>query len=630
MKKRTVFYPALVLFFCSSHALAADTTLVQSPDGKVQFKLFQQRHQLAYSIGFDGQTVVEPSPLIMALDGFAVTKNAEVKKVERFKINETYEWRGVHSRAINQCNGAKIIVMNKQEYSIEVRVFNNGAAFRIIIPNSSSFPANKRGHVPSETTVFNIPSKSTIWYHDLQMHYESVHVKKQIDDVQQGEWVAPPATYKLPQGIYASITEAALVNYPGMAMQADGKNGLVLRLANEQPTSYPYKLRYSPEDTLRLRQPAIITGTITTPWRVVMIGKDLNSMVNNDMVWNLNPPPDKKLFPDGMNTDWIKPGRAVWKYLNGGGDGIPEVMKHFTDGAAALGFEHNILEGFWTRWTDEQIIDLVNYSKQKGVSIWFWKHSKSLRSPGSIDSFFSKCHRLGVAGAKIDFFDSEAKEVVDLYEAILKEAAKFHVMLDFHGANKPTGLERTYPNELTREAVKGMESSKLADRATHETTIPFTRLLAGPAEYTVVHFGERRKNTTWAHQVASAAILSAPLLTYAANPDTLLANPSVEIIKSIPAVWDETIVLPPSEIGELAVYARRKGNTWFLAVMNGVGARSIKVPLTFLKGNYKALIAKDDPANSASILIDEGSYSEKDAINLHLVSGGGFIARFSK
>jgi alpha-glucosidase len=625
MKKRISFYHVLFLFLCSSHVLAADTTLVQSPDGVVHFKLFQQAHQLSYAITFNGKIVIEPSPLLMAVDGISVTKNIEVKKTERYKVNETYEWRGVHSKAVNQYNGAKIIIKNKQEYTFEVRVFNNGAAFRIIIPG-----AQGEARIPSETTVFNIPSKSTIWYHDLNMHYESVHVKKQIDDVQEGEWVAPPATFKLPKGIYASITEAALVNYAGMALQADGKNGLVLRLANEQPTSYPYKLRYSPADTLRLKQPAVINGTITTPWRVVMIGKDLNTMVNNDMVSNLNPPPDTKLFPKGMNTDWIKPGRAVWKYLNGGGDGTLEVMKHFTDGAAALGFEHNILEGFWSRWSDDQIRELVNYSKQKGVSIWFWKHSKSLRTPGAIDSFFRKCHQFGVAGAKIDFFDSEAKEVVDLYETILKEAAKYHVMLDFHGANKPTGLERTYPNELTREAVKGMESSKLLDRATHETTIPFTRFLAGPAEYTVVHFGERRKNTTWAHQVASAAILSAPLLTYAANPDTLLANPSVEIIKSIPAVWDETIVLPPSEIGELAVYARRKGNTWFLAVMNGVGARNIKVPLTFLKGNYKTLIAKDDPANSASIIINEASYSSKDLIELNLVSGGGFIARFSK
>jgi len=377
-------------------------------------------------------------------------------------------------------------------------------------------------------------------------------------------------------------------------------------------------------------QPASIAGTITTPWRVVIIGKDLNALVNSDVVADLNLPPDPKLFPKGINTGWIKPGRAVWKYLNGGGDGTLEVMKHFTDGAAALGFEHNILEGFWTKWTDDEIKELVDYSKQKGVSIWLWKHSKSLRTAAARDSFFRKCNELGIAGAKIDFFDSEAKEVIDLYENILKEAAKYQVMCDFHGANKPTGLARTYPNEMTREAVKGMEASKLEDRATHETILPFTRLLAGPAEYTVVHFGDRRKNTTWAHQVASAAILSAPLLTYAANPDTLLASPAVEIIKSIPATWDETIVLPPSEIGELAVYARRKGDTWFLAIMNGVGERKIKIPLSFLKGNYKALIAKDDAGNSASITMQHPNYSTKDTIELNLVSGGGFIARFSK
>jgi alpha-glucosidase len=377
-------------------------------------------------------------------------------------------------------------------------------------------------------------------------------------------------------------------------------------------------------------QPAAINGTIVTPWRVVMVGH-LNALVNSDIIHNLCEPPDKKYFPKGISTDWIKPGRAVWKYLDGGGDGTLEVMKKFTDGAAALGFEHNILEGFWTRWTNEQLRELVNYSKQKNVGIWLWKHSKSLRDPKSRDSFFRKCQSLGVAGAKIDFFDHEAKEEIDLYQAILKEAAQFHVLLDFHGANKPTGQSRTWPNELTREGVKGMETRNLMDRATHETTIPFTRFLAGPAEYTVMMFGERRRNTSWAHQIASAAILSAPMLTYAANPENILSNPAVEVIKLIPATWDETIVLPGSEIGQLAAYARRKGSMWFIAVMNGVNEKSMRIPLTFLNANktYETIIVKDQPNDSAAVLVEHGRHRASEVIELKLTSGGGYVALFT-
>jgi alpha-glucosidase len=617
----------LCLSFVCAEVSAADTVLVKSPDGAVAFRLFQKDKQYYFTVSLQGKTIIMPSPMDLSANGSSITKNTLTQKTERYSGNETYPVLGAHARADNSFNGAKIYSASAQgvlHSIIEVRVFNDGIGFR------HSLVSEQATVVPQEHTVFNLPSASTVWYHDLNMHYEGVHVKKQINSVQEGEWLAPPVTFKLPQGYYASITEAALLGYPGMALQSNGKNGLVVTLPNDQPTSYPYKLRYSPEDTLRLRQPAQIKGNFSTPWRVIIIGKDLNTLVNNDIVTNLNPAPDPKLFPDGIHTDWIKPGRAVWKYLNGGGDGTPGVMKHFTDAAAALGFEHNILEGFWARWTNEQLKDLVDYSKQKGVGIWLWKHSKSLRSQASRDSFFSKCHALGIAGAKIDFFDSEAKEVIDLYDTILHDAARYHVLLDFHGANKPTGLMRTFPNSLVYESVKGMESSKLEDRATHETTIPFTRCLAGPAEYTVVHFGERRKNTTWAHQIASAAILSAPLLTYAANPDTILLNPSVNIIKAIPATWDETIVLLPSEIGELAVFARRKGNDWFLAVMNGVAPKKIKIPLGFLKGNYKADIAKDGKANDATVITEQKNYSSKDILELNLISGGGFIAKFSK
>ena len=626
MNRLSKLYWTVIALISILNASAADTTTVTSPNKEAQFKLFLQNRQIHFYVSFKNRKVIENSPLVFTLDGQSITENVALKPGKKYTINERYPWLGAHAEAINQCNGLMIAVaLDKQTYNMDVRAYNNGVAFKLIIPGREN-----QNRIADDATVFNIPATSIVWYHDMEMHYESVHAKKTMAQLNEGEWVAPPGTFKLNTGAYAAITEADLRGFAGFSLQANGKNGLVVRLPHNQPTSYPYRLRYSPEDTARLKKPAIIKGTISTPWRVIMIGEDLNTMVNNDIVHNLCPSPDAILFPQGIKTSWIKPGRAVWKYLNGGGEGTVAVMKHFTDGAAALGFEHNILEGFWRKWSDEEIKELTNYSKEKNVGIWLWKHSKDLRGVKERIAFFKRCQDLGITGVKIDFFDHEAKEVIDLYEDILRETAQHRLLADFHGANKPSGQSRTWPNEMVRESVKGMEASKLLDRATHETTIPFTRWLAGPAEYTVMHFGERRKNTTWAHQIASAAILSAPLLTYAAHPDTILANPAVEIIKAIPSSWDETIVLRGSEIGELAIFARRKENNWFLAVMNGTQPKQINIPLLFLqKGSYNAVIAADDPSNTASVVMQRSAFVSSDVINLDLVAGGGYIARFA-
>ena len=361
-----------------------------------------------------------------------------------------------------------------------------------------------------------------------------------------------------------------------------------------------------------------------------MIGADLNTLVNSDVVHNLCPLPDPKLFPKGIRTDWIKPGRAVWKYLDGGANTFDE-MKQFSRWAGELGFEYHVIEGFWPRWTDEQIKDLVDYSRQRGVGLWFWKHSRQLRTADAREEFFQKLHELGVVGAKIDFFDHEHKEIIDLYQELLEEAAKYRIMVNFHGANKPTGELRTWPNELTREGVRGMEASRLRERARHNTTLPFTRYLAGHGDYTPVLFGARRGDTTWAHQVATAAIFNEPLLTYGAHPTNLLSNPCLPMIKSIPPVWDQTIVLPISEIGELAAFARRSGDTWFLAVLNGPSARTIQVPLSFLgQGEHRAMVIRDHKTDPAAVQLENTSARRSDALAIELSSGGGFIARFSR
>ncbi len=176
-----------------------------------------------------------------------------------------------------------------------------------------------------------------------------------------------------------------------------------------------------------------------------------------------------------------------------------------------------------------------------------------------------------------------------------------------------------------------MESRNVPSRAVHETTLPFTRLLAGPAEYTPVIFGDRRGDTTWAHQVAVAAVFTTPLLTYGCNPQTMLDNPCGPMLKSIPSVWDETIVLPDSEIGELAAFARRSGNTWFLAVLNGTTARHLTVPLSFLgAGDYQSLLIRDQQDKPDAVQIENTSCKRGDKIEIDMPHGGGFIGRFTK
>ena len=181
----------------------------------------------------------------------------------------------------------------------------------------------------------------------------------------------------------------------------------------------------------------------------------------------------------------------------------------------------------------------------------------------------------------------------------------------------------------TLTGVEGMEYAH-APRVTHEVTLPFTRLLAGPADYTPVLFDKGLNGTTWANQIATAVIMTSPLLNFAANPTTIVSNPAVSILRAIPSIWDETVVLPPSKIGELAIFARRKGTTWFLAVTNGATPRTVSIPLTFLKNHgYTTELARDTPDNPASITMQHQSYRKTDSIDLNLSPGGGFVAKFS-
>jgi len=599
---------------------------IASPNGRIAFELdVRSGDRLSYRVTLKGRPVIERSRLGIVVDGTNLGDGAAIGTVRRTQVDERYATRGVHAAAANRNNGAAIAVTHAQSgttYTVDVRVFDDGVAFRYVVPGAADVR-----RTPDEGTVFNLPAGSTVWYHDLDGHYEGVHDKRDIEDVAEGEWAAPPLTAQLPDGLgYASITESALMHYAGMALQADRRGGFAARLGHAVPASYPYRLRYPALDVMRLEQPAVTTGTITTPWRVVLIASDLNTLVNSDIITSLAPPPDPALFPQGLGTPWVKPGRAVWRYLDGG-ENTFEGIEHFSELAGKLGFEYQVVEGLWRRWTDDQLRDLVSFSNERHVGILLWLHSRDLRDPSARRALFEKLHATGIAGVKVDFFDHEAKEVIDLYHDILRETAENHLLCDFHGANKPAGESRTWPNEMTREGVYGLEH-RAQSWATHNTTLPFTRYLAGPGDYTPVVFGDRRKETSWPHQIATAAIFTSPLLVYGANPQSLLDNPAVDVIKALPSTWDETIVLPGSGIGETAAFARRKAGDWFIAVLNGPAARSLKVDLKFLgAAPYRATLVRDDPDNAAAERVEHATLTRQGSLTITMRAGGGFIAR---
>jgi alpha-glucosidase len=672
----TLVLATMALFIAVPARVRAGQTVV-SPGGNVQLAVDAAAAQLRFAISLNGTPVIEPSPLVFTLDGVDLTQGATVEDVKADKIDQTYPTRGVHSTAKNRCSTMRLSMKHTASgapYALELRAFDDAAAFRFLVPAAGESP-----RIPDELTTFTVPAGSTVWSHNLRGHYEGTYERHDISELQPDTWHAPPVTLKLSNGAgYASITEANLVNYSGMALESDGKRGLRIGLAHRQPVSYPFELRYPKEDVERLSKPAAISGEIVTPWRVVLVGKDLNALVNSDAIASLNPPPDPQLFPQGVNTEWARPGRAVWRYLDnvtetrGDPGADPELaraqrdraaatqavassttqpatrrapravpldeIKHWSDLAGQLGFEYNVLEGFWRQWSDAQLRELVDYSRQRNVRLLVWVASRSLRDETKRRELFDMLHQVGVAGLKIDFFDHEHKEMIDLYHAILRDAAERRLVLDFHGANKPTGESRTWPNELVREAIRGMEARSLTARATHETTLPFTRFLAGHAEYTGLLFNQRRGDTTAAHQIAVPIVFTAELNTFGANPENILKSPAVELIKSIPATWDETRVLPPSEIGELAVFARRKGETWFLAVLNGTEPRSIKVPLNFLgDGERRAMVVTDakpqatttQPTDQIEVKRDQ-RFTADQTITIDLPAGGGYVARFTR
>ncbi|ULQ53248.1 glycoside hydrolase family 97 catalytic domain-containing protein [Flavihumibacter fluvii] len=581
-----------------------------SPSELIKFSLFlTSQGNLTYTVHYNGRQVIEPSSLGITIDQKNLGAGVEIASPIFSLVNETYPSNGVHALAANHYRSAIVQVRHiktRTNYQLEVRAFNNGLAFRYLLPKKGS------SLVSGEASSWKIPKGSTVWFQDNVFYYEGLYNATPLSKL-GAKRIGPPLTYQTTDSIYVSITEAALYNYSGMSLQSDNKGVLHAAFVND-PKGWT------------------IMDTVVSPWRAAIITKDLNGLVNADIIQNLNPAPDSIFHHAG----WIKPGRAVWSYFEHENVTTMDLERTYIDKAALLGFEYNMVDAGWeSSWPDamDSLKALVDYAQQKKVGIWVWKSYASLKESTFRRTFFAALRKIGVAGVKIDFIDEEGISQVKFYENTLKDAALAHLMINFHGANKPTGINRTYPNELTREAIYGQEWTTYTPQGPlNNCIIPFTRFIAGPADYTPGVFDSKRAyGTSWAHQLALQIIFNSVLSCWPSDPDLYLSSAALPLIKSIPTTWDETIVLTHSRIGELAAFARRKGNDWYLGIINAGDEKRIVLPLDFLgAGNFAAQVIQDDLTNSDHLLHMQSAYSASDSILVVMKPAGGFAASFIK
>ncbi len=654
------------LLFCS--LLAAGTTITQGKEradscrtpcaaglpltaGKMEFQAsISADRNLQFRAAFDGKPVILDSPLGLTVNGREMGRAVRIiSRQEKDRSTATY--------ALQSGDG--------ERYFMDVRVFPDGVALRYRLPTTTP------RRIDSEQTSFTFPANTRAWYASgpFQYGWIQAYQERKTDQI-QGELLAPPATFQLPSGLYAAVTEADLTHFHGAVLLGSEPNRIRYAFVENEghlksgiPTGMP-EMKYAHSvvrDIAWTAEPGRGTGEIITPWRILMVSPDLNGLFNNGITAQVSTPPDKALFPQGAKTAWIKPGRAVFTWLTeGGAERLSlETHKRYVRGASELGLESVVVDDGWEHWPSRDkdargrdkwamLRELVNYGKERHVNIWVWRPSSpragnksdiGVEDPKERAAFMKQCASLGVKGLKIDFFHTENAYTVQLMEDILREAAKNKLMVVFHGVNKPAGDYFTYPNLLAKEAVRGLECVGGENNWApgppwpyHNTVLPFTRWLAGGADYTPLNFRSFcPPSLTFAHQFATMYVFHSQMLILAADMDDMLTTPGRRFIENVPAVWDETIVLPESRIGEMAVLARRKGSVWYLAALNGEKPATLETTLSFLpEGAYDMEMLCDSSDDRKKVQIKQTTFRTGDKVSEKLQTGGGLVARISK
>ncbi|WP_416307030.1 glycoside hydrolase family 97 catalytic domain-containing protein [Neptunicella sp. SCSIO 80796] len=593
-----------------------------SPDGEVQAEIYlDQDNSLKYRLSYHQvPSVLDSSMGFVTAQGDYGRQVSSIRLLDSNKVDEVRQ-NSFSTKPVNDVYQSYRFEVSQPagNFILETRLYNRGFAFRYIGQN------NSLDHLTSELTSWQIPQDVDVWFFERDSDwklksYAGIWTKTAIDSLHsvssQGPIQGKPLVMALPQGGYMLLTEAALADFSGMRFRAD--NNRLLRV-----------------DFTEGEQGFTLNKQFRSPWRLIQFADDLDQLVNTHIIQNLNPLPARDLFP---TTDWIKPGRAVWSWWSRDDSYMSLANeKRFIDQAAELKFEYALIDDGWEKWHNpwQQLTELANYAAGKGIKLWVWKDSKYLRRPAQMTHFLDQVKQAGAVGIKVDFMNSEAKPLIDFDLELLQQAAERRLMVNFHGCQTSSGEYVSYPNELTREGIRGIELNIMGQPipASHNAALPFTRMLTGPADYTPLAFS-KPGDTSWGHQLATAFIFDSYLLSMAEDPGFILEQPGlrsiVPLLQELPVVWDETRILPQSEIGKLVVMMRRKADSWYLIALNGE-AQSKKLDISWqqLGGQFSQLQSWQDQGQRfirhQTTAIDQGK-----PVSITLRANGGAVFKLSQ
>ncbi|WP_282124990.1 glycoside hydrolase family 97 protein [Marinifilum flexuosum] len=634
------------LCLCISAVFAKDYQL-QSPDKKTIIRV-QTGEDLTFSMHYKKTPLLNPTVIALELEGVILGKEPKVIQKNTNSVNRVIKPEVCEKSELIQENYNELKLTFEKGFDVIFRAYNNGVAYRF------------GTHLPGEITVksekgnFNFPENNMVYWPKERSFHSNNQVYydfTSLGELSSKDLGSLPVLMDTGKGAKLVIGETDLEDYPGMWFNGAEGNALISTFP-----AYPNKTEQVGDRDVFVRDRkdyiAKTDGTRTFPWRYIAIAEKDGDLITNQLSWLLADPCEIK------DPSWIKPGKVAWDWWNAnnvyGVDfraGInTETYKYYIDFAADYGLEYIILDEGWYELGDLLKIvpemdmeELTSYAKKKGVGLILWVVWKTLDD--QLEPALDQFQKWGIKGIKVDFMDKDDQWMVNYYHKIAKESAKREILVDFHGSYKPAGLRRKFPNVLTREGVNGGEQYKWSLRQTpeHNLITPFSRMVAGPMDYTPGAMNNAQKKNykpifdrpmsmgTRCHQLAMYVAYESPLQMLCDNPSNYRKEPEcMKFLSAVPAVWDETKVLD-AKISDYLLLARRKGNEWYLGAMTDWDARTLQFDLSFLpKGKkYKMTIYQDGinaDRNATDFKMKEIIVDHTFQYDLKMAPGGGMAA----